>query len=305
MNKIFKYFFDKNYRFLVNANHGLYNYMSDKKYLKRKFYAQNKVKLNLDNPLTFNDKLNWLKLYDRNDEYIKMVNKYTAKQWISDRIGDKYIIPTIGVWEKVSDINFDELPQQFVIKCTHASGANIICTNKSKLDIRKLKKKLNKWMRKNWFWYGREWPYLNCKHQIIVEKFMVDDNDNTGDSATTDYKFFCFNGEPKVMYISKDKSHDPRTDFFDMNFNHLPIVIKDPNSDKLPEKPDQFEEMIELSKKLSVGFRHIRIDFYVFNSKIYVGELTFYHCSGFSIIKPYEWNVKMGEWISIKNDVEQ
>ena len=299
MNKLFRFLFDKEYRFLIMADRGCYKWMSDEEFICRKFKAQNHIELSLDNPTNYNEKLQWLKLHDHNPRYIEMVDKVQAKQFIASKIGEDYIIPTIGVYSNTDEINFEALPEQFVIKCSHASGANIICKGKNNLDVKKAKKQLNKWLKKNWFWYGREWPYLECPHRIIIEEFMVDKNDETGDSATTDYKFFCFNGVPKVMYISKDRSEDPRTDFFDMDYKHLPIKMKDPNADVLPQKPILFDQMKELAAKLSKGVPHLRVDFYVFNGKVYVGELTFYHCSGFSVLKPDEWNAKMGDWIDL------
>lgn len=305
MKKFFKFLFDKNYRFLILADHGFYNNLSDKEYISRKFFAQNGVTLDLDNPKTYNEKLQWLKIHVHEKKYIDMVDKVEVKKIIADLIGEEYVIPTLGIYSNADEIDFGNLPNQFVIKCSHASGANIICKDKTKLNVAKTRKILNKWLKKNWFWYGREWPYLNCPRRIIIEQFMIDENESSTDSATTDYKFFCFGGNPKVMYISKDKSDHPRTDFFDMEFNHLPIRMKDPNSEKLPEKPIQFEKMRDLARILSKDLPHLRVDFYIFNGKIYVGELTFYHCSGFSIMKPDEWNAKLGEWIDISHCIEE
>jgi hypothetical protein len=187
------------------------------------------------------------------------------------------------------------LPEKFVIKCTHDSGVVIICNDKKKFDYESAKKKVNKDLKRKYFYIWREWPYKNVKPRIIIEKLLVDkDND-----ALTDYKFFCFNGEPKIMYISHDAGKNPTTDFFDMNFNHLDIKMKDPNSLKMPDKPEKFEEMIELSKKLSKGIPHLRVDFYLINGKIYFGELTFYHNAGFSHIYPDRWNKQLGDWIKL------
>lgn len=251
--------------------------------------------LNLKNPKTFNEKLQWLKLYDRKPEYTRMVDKYEAKQYVAERIGEQYIIPTLGVWDSFDEIDFDSLPDQFVLKCTHDSGGLVICRNKKELNSENAKRIISNSLKNNYFYAKREWPYKNVKPRIIAEKFMED----AADDALTDYKFFCFNGKAKIMYISRDHGKNPRTDFFDMEFNHLPIQVRDPNAEIVPQKPEQFEQMRELAEILSHGIAHLRVDFYLIDGKVYVGELTFYHMSGFSKVKPEEWNEIMGEWIDL------
>lgn len=251
--------------------------------------------LNLKNPKTFNEKLQWLKLYDRKPEYTRMVDKYEAKQYVAERIGEQYIIPTLGVWDSFDEIDFDSLPDQFVLKCTHDSGGLVICRNKKELNLENAKRIISNSLKNNYFYAKREWPYKNVKPRIIAEKFMED----AADDALTDYKFFCFNGKAKIMYISRDHGKNPRTDFFDMEFNHLPIQVRDPNAEIVPQKPEQFEQMRELAEILSHGIAHLRVDFYLIDGKVYVGELTFYHMSGFSKVKPEEWNEIMGEWIDL------
>lgn len=286
------------YAFL--ASRGLLNWMSDEAYLKYAFRANVGRELDLKHPTTYNEKLQWLKIHNRKLEYTSMVDKYEAKAYIEKKIGSGYTIPTLGVWDRFSQINFDSLPEQFVLKCTHDSGGLVICKDKSKLNLSKVRKKINKCLKKNYYWANREWPYKDVKPRIIAEKYMED----TADDALTDYKFFCFGGEPKIMYISRDHGKEPRTDFFDMDFNHLPILARDPNAEITPGKPAQFEQMRKLAAVLSAGVPHLRVDFYIINGAIYVGELTFFHMSGLTLVKPEEWNIKMGEWIQLPIDQE-
>lgn len=251
--------------------------------------------LNLKNPKTFNEKLQWLKLHDRKPEYTRMVDKYEAKVYIAEKLGEEYVIPTLGVWDHFDDIDFDSLPNQFVLKCTHDSGGLVICRDKSKLDIQATRKKIEASLKSNYYWHKREWPYKNVKPRIIAEQYL----EETAEDALKDYKFFCFHGVPKVMYISNDHGEDPRTDFFDMDYNHLPLKARDPNADVSPDKPEKFEEMRQLATVLSQNIPHLRVDFYYVDGKVYLGEMTFYHMSGFTEFTPMEWNIRMGEWIKI------
>ena len=249
----------------------------------------------LKNPKTFNEKLQWLKLYDRKPEYTQMVDKYEAKRYVAERIGEEYIIPTYGVWNTFDEIDFDSLPNQFVLKCTHDCGGLVICKDKSQLNLQATRKKLEKCLKRNYYWQDREWPYKNVKPRIIAEKYLEDAHDD----ALTDYKFFCFDGVPKVMYISKDHGKEPRTDFFDMNFNHLPFRFRDPNADVIPAQPSCFSEMQKCAEKLAQGCPYLRVDFYEVDGKAYLGELTFFHMSGIAPIFPSEWDNILGGWLAL------
>ncbi len=272
-----------------------YKWWPDAIWLKFIYWQRLHRKLDLTNPRRFTEKLNWLKLHDRNPLYSKLVDKYEVKQYIASIFGEKMVIPSYGVWERFDDIDFDKLPNQFVLKCTHDSGHFCICKDKASFDIKSAKLKLENSMKHNFFGWTREWPYKNVKPRIIAEKFM-EDNDS---DALTDYKFFCFNGVPKMMYISKDVSADPRTDFFDMDWNHLPLKFKDPHADIIPSKPALFEEMKRIATILSNGIPHVRVDLYVVNGQIYFGEMTFFHNSGIFSIEPDEWDYKIGEWLEL------
>lgn len=284
--------------FLSLSSRGFFNWLSDKAYVSKKYSCLMGKKLNLDNPKTYNEKLQWLKLYDRKPIYTTMVDKYEVKKYVADKIGEEYIIPTLGVWDNFEDIDFDALPNQFVLKCTHDSGGLCICKDKSTFDIEAAKEKINKSLRKNYYYSGREWPYKDVKPRIIAEQYMED----TKTAELRDYKFFTFNGEAKMLFIASERQkqgEETKFDFFDMEFNHLPFTNGHPNAEVLPQKPECFEEMRALSEKLSAGIPHLRVDFYEVNGKIYFGELTFFHWSGMVPFDPEEWDYKIGSWLKL------
>lgn len=257
-------------------------------------------KLHLNPPVTYNEKLQWLKLYDRKQEYTMMVDKYEVKKWVADKIGQQYVIPTLGVWEKFEDINFDMLPEQFVLKCTHDSGGVVICHDKSKLNKRNARRKIESCMKHNFFWGKREWPYKNVKPRIIAEKYMEDCKTHD----LRDYKFFTFNGVSKVLFVATERSTKEETkfDFFDMNFKHLPFTNGHPNSDKILHRPEKFDEMKRFAEILGQDIPQVRVDFYEVNGKVYFGEMTFFHWSGMVPFVPEQWDKILGDWISLPSD---
>lgn len=270
----------------------------DKLYLKIK-YRRNLVRnLNLNNPKTFNEKLQWLKLYDRKPEYTIMVDKYRVREYIAGKIGEEYLIPLIGVWDDPDDINFEELPNQFVLKCNHNSGLGMyICKDKKKIDVQKVKKELGKGLKQDYYLTGREWPYKNVPRRIICEKYMQQE---TGEDLI-DYKFYCFNGQVKLVgiYSGRNSRSGTVVDYFDENFNWVDINWGYNHALIRPEKPEKFSEMIRLAEILSKDIPHLRVDFYYTNNKIYFGELTFFDGSGFDKIEPIEWDFKLGEMIKL------
>lgn len=270
----------------------------DRLYVKWLFRCTMGYKLDLDNPQTFNEKLQWLKLYNRKPEYTQMVDKVGAKEYVASVLGDEYIIPTLGVYNNASEIDFDALPDQFVLKCTHDSGVIIICKDKSKLDKEDAVRRLNKNLKRRYYCWSREWPYKGVKPRIICEKYMVDESGY----ELKDYKFFCFNGEPKSLFIATDRAkadEETKFDFFDMEFNHLPFTNGHPNSNRKINKPLGFETMKMLAAKLSKDIPHVRVDFYDINGRIYFGELTFFHWSGLVKFEPKEWDYTFGEWLKL------
>ncbi len=281
------------------GKHGFLNWLPDKAYLKMTYKINTGKKLDLKNPKTFNEKLQWLKLYDRNPEYTKMVDKYEVKKYVADIIGEEYIIPTLGVWDKFEDIDFDSLPDQFVLKCTHNSGGLVICRNKSTLDLEAIKKRFKKLLKKNYYCYGREWPYKNVKPRIIAEKYMQDGETK----ALPVYKFFCFDGEPKIIQtIQNDKQPNESIDYFDTDWNLLELRQNFPNSDNPLPKPLLLVKMLDLARALSKkkkGF--LRVDLYQINGEIYFSEYTFFSDGGVAEFHPREWDHKLGDCISLEN----
>ena len=250
------------------------------------------------NPQTFNQKLQWLKVYDRKPIYTTMVDKYEAKKYVADIIGEEYIIPTLGVWDKFDDIDFDKLPDKFVLKCTHDSGGVLIVRDKANFDKESARKMFKIALSRCSYSVDREWPYKNVKPRIIAEQFM--ENEKTQDLR--DYKFFSFNGNTKAMFIATERAsetEETKFDFFDMEYNHLDFRNGHPNAAVLPVKPQNFDLMKSLADKLSKGFPHIRVDFYEVNEKVYFGELTFFHWSGMKPFEPVEWDEFFGEWINL------
>lgn len=270
----------------------------DRLYLKTLFLLTMGSKLSLNKPKTYNEKLQWLKLYDRKPEYTRMVCKVEAKEYVSSIIGQEYIIPTLGVYNSVEEIDFDKLPNQFVLKCTHDSGGIVICKDKHKLDIEGAKNKLKKGLKVNYYYQNREWPYKNVVPRIIAEQYMEDGKTE----ELRDYKFFCFDGEVKALFIASERmieGEETKFDFFDADFNHLPFLNGHPNAKIPPQIPSQFELMKQLASKLSQGIPQVRIDFYEMNGKVYFGEITFFHWSGMTPFIPKEWDIILGNWIKL------
>ena len=292
-----KYLTNSDYRFLIDSGRGKYNDMPDKEYLQRKFRAKLGTSLNLDCPQTFNEKLQWLKIYNRKPEYTVMVDKYKVRDYIAQMRGEEYLIPLLGVWDDPEDIDFDALPNRFVLKCNHNSGSGMcICKDKSKLNIAKVKAGLRKGLKQDYYLTGREWPYKDVPRKIIAEKYM---EDASGDLK--DYKFYCFNGEMKFVMINSDRntSRPTRADYFDRDFNWLDFTWGYSHAEVHPQKPERFEEMVAIANKLAKGLPHIRVDLYECNGKIYFGELTFFDGSGFDKIEPLEWDFKIGKMLEL------
>lgn len=264
-------------------------------YLKIDYLLSVGHKLKLENPKTFNEKLQWLKLHDRRPEYTKMVDKYEAKEYVRSILGDEYIIPTLALWNKVEDIDISQLPNEFVLKCTHDSGCVLICKDKETFDIKAARKKLSKRMKKEFFLEHREWPYKNVKPRIIAEQYMVDESG----TELKDYKFFCFNGTPKMLLVVSERSNDAHYDFLDLNYRLLPFERGHKNSRKTPDKPVSFDKMLRLAERLSRNIPFVRVDFYEINSKPYFGELTFYPASGCGRFEPEYWDYKVGSWLEL------
>lgn len=285
--------------FIYVAMHfGYFPKMKDETYVKLAYRAFAGKRLDLTNPQTYDEKLQWLKLYDRNPIYTTMVDKYAVKKYVADIIGSQYIIPTLGIWEHFDDIDFDQLPDQFVLKCTHDSGGLVIVHDKSKMDMVAAKEKLEKSLKRNYFWGGREWPYKNVPPRIIAEKYMEDSTDK----ELRDYKFYCFDGYVKALLLATNRQGEGGAffDYFDSDFNHLNLTNHwHKNAPTVPHKPKCFDEMLRLAKILSQNIPHVRVDFYEVNGQVYFGELTFYDMAGLLKIHPSEWEIEWGDLIKL------
>lgn len=271
----------------------------DKQYLKMLFRLKMGCRLDLKNPKTFNEKLQWLKLYDRKPEYTTMVDKYAVKEYVANIIGEEYVIPTLGVWNKPGDIEWDKLPNQFVLKTTHSGGSTgvVICRDKDHLDKQLAMEKLKVSLGKNVFHTSREWPYKNVHPRIIAEKYMADN--------IIDYKFFCFNGVVKAMFVATDRQkegEDVKFDFFDADYNHLPFRQGHENAKELPQCPKSFVLMKRLAESLSRNIPQVRVDLYEIDGRPYFGEMTFFHFGGWVPFNPEIWDKKMGEWLELPNE---
>lgn len=295
LEKAFQYIMDRDYRFYINTTIGIYNSMDDRKFLERAFKHYIGKELNLDNPQTFNEKLQWLKLYDRKPEYTTMVDKYRVRKYIAEKLGEEYLIPLLGVWDDPEEIDFDKLPNQFVLKCNHNSGLGMcICKDKTKLDIKKVKKDLRKGLKQDYYLTGREWPYKNVPRRVIAEKYMVDESG----TELKDYKVFNYNGEPRLIEVDYGRFTKHMRNLYSTDWDYIEGEIEFPTDQahSIP-RPEKLEEMLELSRKLSVGIPHVRTDFYSINGRIYFGEMTFYHGSGMEHFRPEELGEKLGNWI--------
>lgn len=290
--------YNDNDRFIVLNKLGMYDNIPDEQYIKKMFKIKFGKELNLHNPQTFNEKLQWLKLNNRNPEYTKMVDKYNVKKYVGEIIGEDYIIPTLGVWNNFNQIDFSKLPSKFVIKCTHDSGGVVICEDKNKLDFKIAKKIIDKCLKRNYYLSSREWPYKGVKPQIIVEKYLEMKDENCAE-----FKLFCYNGKFNWVMVSKGIGHsNSRTnDAFDKNFKHIPVQLTWPNSSKEILKPAEFDKLIRLSEKLSNDIPQVRVDWYLLNGKIYFGELTFYHAGGFCDFKPPIYDKILGKELVLKD----
>ncbi len=297
LSNILKIITDPAYRLESFCARGFYNHMSDEMFLRKKFRVRMGYELDLENPKTFNEKLQWLKLHDRKAEYSTMVDKYEVKNYVAGLIGQEYIIPTYGVWDRFDDIDFDRLPDQFVLKCTHDSGGLVIVRDKKKLDRSAARKKIEGCLQREYYWFGREWPYKNVRHRILAEQLLTDE----GRDVMIDYKVLCFNGEPRLIEVHQGRYSDHHTqDFYDTDWNLTDISqSEDPRSFKPIPRPAALEEMVTLSRTLAKGLAHIRVDWYLIDGKLYFGELTFYDGDGFCPFDNPEDDLMLGSWITL------
>lgn len=301
IRKFIRYLSDANFRFIVGASRGKYSRMPDDEYLSRMYRGYLGYFPDLLRPVTFNEKLQWLKLHDRRPEYTVMVDKYRVRAYIKERIGERYLIPLLGVWDTPEAVDFTALPSRFVLKCNHNSGLGMcICKDKDALDIPKVRKELRRGLRQDYYLTGREWPYKDVPRRIIAEQYMESDA-----GGLTDYKIHCFGGEPKLILVCRDRFTDTglTEDFFTPTWEHLDLRRPGhPNAAAEIPCPEELPEMLALAEKLSAEIPFLRVDFYIVGHRIYFSELTFFPASGFDAFVPERWDETLGAWLTLPPD---
>jgi len=274
---------------------------SDEKLIRKRFRMKLNRELELKNPVLYNDKLQWLKFNWHDKLATQCADKYNVREFVKEMIGENYLNELYAVYDSVEEIDIDELPESFVLKGTHGSGFNIVCNNKNEMNWDEENKKMRRWFRKNYYWQNREWVYKDIKPRIICEKFIEQDDGK----ELRDYRFFCFNGEPKFITVdfSITNKEKTRRNVYDLNWNLMDAEISYPKELKIKvNKPSKLDEMISLSRKLSSRFPHARVDFYYIDEKIIFGEITFFHQSGMGKIRPLEFENKMGNWLQLPDN---
>ncbi len=270
-------------------------FLDDEAYLRWRYREVTGREPDLQNPRSFNEKLQWLKLHDRKPEYTGMVDKYAVKEYVSALVGKEHVIPTLGIWDRFEDIPFSALPDRFVLKCTHDSGSAVICTDRLAFDLEKAKKKIEDALRRNYYYPGREWPYKDVKPRILAEPYLSDDK-----GELNDYKIFCFNGVPKMIQVDFDRFRGHKRNLYTTDWSYIDAEIQYPTDPKhVIPKPEQLDEMLKLAGILSKPHKHMRTDFYCVNGRVYFGELTFFHGSGLEWFRPAEMEYRLGEYITI------
>lgn len=272
-------------------------WLPDAVYLKLVYRARIGRPLNLNSPKGFNEKLQWLKLYDRNPLYTKLVDKAEVKPWVAERIGWEHVVPTLGVWDSFDDIDFGALPERFVLKCTHDSGGLAICRDLSTFDMAAARRKIERSLANNYFWSGREWPYKDVRPRIIAEEYLDPAGEQVG---LTDYKVMCFGGQARCEFTCTGRADgNLHVDFFDTEWNHMPFTRHYPNADVPPEAPERLKDMVAMAERLSEGMPFVRVDFYEVAGQYYFGEMTFYPGSGMEEFDPERWDEELGSWIEL------
>lgn len=275
---------------------GMFNWLPDKAYLDLVFLFLFGHRIDWNNPKTFNEKLQWIKINCRDSRYPLLVDKYEVKRIMTEILGEEYVIPNLGVWEDASDIDFDMLPERFVLKCTHDSGSVIICKDKNKLEVDKVRASLNEHMGKSAYWFGREWPYKLVKPRIIAEPYLEDE-----DAQLKDYKFMCFNGNMKCCFVFSDRFEDSgvKLNVYDKDWNPMDVGRKYTTMKPGVKQPKNYALMIKFAELLSKEIPFVRVDFYEVRGKLYFGEMTFFPNSGFTAFHPENWDAILGEWLTL------
>lgn len=288
--------------FRTLARRGLMKWVPDAPYLKLLYRAHTGRKLNMRHPATFNEKLQWLKVHDRDPDHIRMVDKYAVKEYVAGIIGEEYIIPTIGVWDRFEDIDFGALPDRFVLKCTHDSGGLVICRDKKALDIEAARRKIEKCLKRNYYDISREWPYKYVRPRIIAEKYM---EDSLGKGDLTDYKLHFFSGECKAIMVGQNRFGPDglENDYYTPDWEHYDFTRgHSHNAKERSPRPAELDEMIRVGRRLAKDSPFVRVDLYLIDHRIYFGEITFFPASGYNLFHPDRWDKIYGDWIRLPVD---
>lgn len=279
---------------------GLTRWVSDELHLKLMYRALIGKGLDLTNPKTFNAKLQWLKLHDRNPNYIKLVDKYAVKGWVAEKLGADYVAETYASWGSAEDIDISALPERFVLKTNHDCGGVVVCNNRQVFDIDAARRKLNRHLRTNYYWGGREWPYRDVKPLVFAEQFLGEETNGEKPVEMVDYKFMCFAGSVRCAFTCTGRARgDLRVDFFDNDWNHLPFERHYANADVTPNAPVNLEFMLKAAETLASGIPFVRVDFYEIGDRPYFGEMTLYPGSGFEEFTPDYWDKMLGDWLAL------
>lgn len=299
MNKLLRIVLDKDYRYYSLFYYGLIRpeKLNDERIIKAMYKLKFGRELNLNNPRAFTEKIQWIKLYDHNPLYTVLADKIKAKEYVASKIGEQYVVPTYGVYDSFENIDFSVLPNKFVIKTNHDSGGVYVVKDKNNFDIEAAKKKITESLNRNYFYAAREWAYKNIVPKILIEEYL----DEVAEYRVPEYKFFCFNGEAKMVDVCSGIAHTKsRTnDYCDLDLQRLPFTSLLKNSTGELHKPENYEKMIEFAEILSEGFPEVRMDFYDINGKIYFGEFTFTSNAGLAKFEPDEWDYIIGEWVKL------
>lgn len=281
---------------VLNSFH-LLNWMPDRLFLKLRYRAYMGTRLRLRDPQLFTEKLQWLKLFNRNPEYTKLVDKYELRQYVKEEFGEQYLISLLGVWDNADDVDFSELPEQFVLKCTHDSGGLVICKDKNTLNIAEARKKIKKCLKHNYFWSCREYPYKDVKPRVICEKYMTDD----GGEELKDYKVFCFNGEPKYVLVDYDRAYGHKRNIYDTDWKYMSFVMNKyyPDPNVTFDRPAVLDEILDISRRVSKDIPFVRVDFYIVDNNAYIGEVTFFPGTGLLIFEPPEYDAILGGYLRL------
>lgn len=300
VNGVISLITSKGFRFNYMASHGFFHNLSDEELIRRSYETQMGKKLNLDNPETFNEKIQWIKLHYRKPEYTLLTDKYEVKKWVAEKSREVHVPQLLGVWESVEDIDYDKLPNKFVLKCTHDSGGLVICLDKATFNRKKAKKKLTRCLKRNYYWGRREWQYKDIKPRIIAEEYL----EGIGGKNSVEYKVSCFDGKVKFITVCQGKAHETYNDRTNDHYSRdwserYPFEVYYKSCGRDIEKPNELEELVSISETLAEGFPYVRVDCYIVNGKIYFGEMTFSTWSGLAKFNDEKWDYLLGSWIPI------